>query len=32
MIVRIASEGQYNLRGSFIVQLNVIYNEMVEAT
>ena len=31
MIVRIASEGQYNLPGSFIDQLNEIDNELVEA-
>ncbi len=31
MIVRISSEGQYNLPGSFIDQLNGIDNELVEA-
>ena len=31
MIVRISSEGQYNLPGSFIDQLNEIDNELVEA-
>ncbi len=31
MIVRISSEGQYNLPGSFIDQLNAIDNELVEA-
>ena len=31
MIVRISSEGQYNLPGSFIDQLNDIDNELVEA-
>ena len=31
MIVRIASEGQYNLPGSFIDQLNEIDNQLVEA-
>ena len=31
MIVRISSEGQYNLPGSFIDQLNEIDNQMVEA-
>ena len=31
MIVRISSEGQYNLPGSFIDQLNKIDNELVEA-
>ena len=31
MIVRISSEGQYNLPGSFIDQLNEIDNELGEA-
>ena len=31
MIVRISSEGQYNLPGSYIDQLNGIDNELVEA-
>ena len=31
MIVRISSEGQYNLPGSFIDQLNEIDNELVAA-
>ena len=31
MIVRISSEGQYNLPGSFIDQLNEIDNELVGA-
>ena len=31
MIVRISSEGQYNLPGSFIDQLNEIDNQLVEA-
>ena len=31
MIVRISSEGQYNLPGSFIDQLNEIDNLLVEA-
>ena len=31
MIVRISSEGQYNLPGSFIDQLNDIDNELVGA-
>ncbi len=31
MIVRISSEGQYNLPGSYIDQLNDIDNELVEA-
>ena len=31
MIVRISSEGQYNLPGSVIDQLNDIDNELVEA-
>ena len=31
MIVRISSEGQYNLPGSFIDQLNEIDNHLVEA-
>ena len=31
MIVRISSEGQYNLPGSFIDQLNEIDNALVEA-
>ncbi len=31
MIVRISSEGQYNLPGSFIDRLNDIDNELVEA-
>ena len=31
MIVRISSEGQYNLPGSYIDQLNEIDNELVEA-
>ena len=31
MIVRITSEGQYNLPGSFIDQLNEVDNELVEA-
>jgi hypothetical protein len=31
MIVRISSEGQYNLPGSFIDQLNDVDNELVEA-
>ena len=31
MIVRISSEGQYNLPGSFIDQLNDIDNKLVEA-
>ena len=31
MIIRISSEGQYNLPGSFIDQLNQIDNELVEA-
>ena len=31
MIVRISSEGQYNLPGSFIDQLNGIDNALVEA-
>ena len=31
MIVRITTEGQYNLPGSFIDQLNEIDNELVEA-
>ena len=31
MIVRISSEGQYNLPGSFIDELNEIDNELVEA-
>ena len=31
MIVRISSEGQYNLPGSYIDQLNEIYNKLVEA-
>ena len=31
MIVRISSEGQYNLPGSYIDQLNEIDNQLVEA-
>ncbi len=31
MIIRIATEGQYNLPGSFVDQLNEIDNELVEA-
>jgi hypothetical protein len=31
MIIRITSEGQYNLSGSFIDQLNEIDNRLVEA-
>ena len=31
MIVRITTEGQYNLPGSFIDRLNEIDNELVEA-
>ena len=31
MIVRISSEGQYNLPGSFIDRLNEIDNKLVEA-
>ncbi len=31
MIIRISSEGQYNLPGSFIDQLNDIDNALVEA-
>ena len=31
MIVRISSEGQYNLPGSYIDRLNEIDNELVEA-
>ena len=31
MIVRISSEGQYNLPGSYIDQLNLIDNELVDA-
>lgn len=31
MIVRIATEGQYNLPGSFVDQLNEIDNQLVEA-
>ena len=31
MIVRISSEGQYNLPGSFIDQLNEVDNQLVEA-
>ena len=31
MIVRISSEGQYNLPGSFIDQLNEVDNALVEA-
>ncbi len=31
MIVRISSEGQYNLPGSYIDQLNEVDNELVEA-
>ena len=31
MIVRISSEGQYNLPGSYIDQLNDIDNQLVEA-
>ena len=31
MIVRITNEGQYNLPGSFIDQLNDLDNELVEA-
>ncbi len=31
MIVRISSEGQYNLPGSFVDQLNEIDNTLVEA-
>ena len=31
MIVRITTEGQYNLPGAFIDQLNAIDNELVEA-
>ena len=31
MIVRISSEGQYNLPGSYIDQLNEIDNKLVEA-
>ncbi len=31
MIVRISSEGQYNLPGSYIDRLNDIDNELVEA-
>ncbi len=31
MIVRISSEGQYNLPGSYIDQLNDIDNDLVEA-
>ncbi len=31
MIVRITNEGQYNLPGSFIDQLNDIDNDLVEA-
>ena len=31
MIVRISSEGQYNLPGSFIDRLNEIDNALVEA-
>jgi len=31
MIIRITTEGQYNLPGSFVDQLNDIDNELVEA-
>lgn len=31
MIIRIATEGQYNLPGSFIDQLNEIDNQLVDA-
>jgi hypothetical protein len=31
MIIRIATEGQYNLPGSFVDQLNEIDNRLVEA-
>ena len=31
MIIRIATEGQYNLPGSFVDQLNEIDNQLVEA-
>ena len=31
MIIRIATEGQYNMSGSFIDQLNEIDNRLVEA-
>ena len=31
MIIRITSEGQFNLPGSFVDQLNEIDNELVEA-
>jgi len=31
MIIRITTEGQYNLPGSFIDQLNEIDNQLVEA-
>jgi hypothetical protein len=31
MIVRITNEGQYNLPGSFIDELNALDNELVEA-
>ena len=31
MIIRITSEGQFNLPGSFVAQLNEIDNELVEA-
>ena len=31
MIIRISTEGQYNLPGSFVDQLNEIDNQLVEA-
>ncbi len=31
MIIRIATEGQYNLPGSFVDQLNEIDNQLVDA-
>ena len=31
MIIRITSEGQFNLPGSFVDELNEIDNELVEA-
>jgi len=31
MIIRITTEGQYNLSGSFVDQLNEIDNQLVEA-
>ena len=31
MIIRITTEGQYNLPGSFVDELNEIDNELVEA-